>query len=92
VGNQYDILGRVWIVLSAREGTPAMSSAAIDLQSWLQFASGDRNTIQDKLKFLTDPKARTGLGQPGDFRIQASGGSQTLVGADPALVGPWSKP
>ena len=92
VGNQYNILGRVWIVLSAREGTPAISSAAIDLQSWLQFASGDRNTIQDKLKFLTDPKARTALDQPGDLRIQAPVGSQALPGADPALVGPWSKP
>jgi eukaryotic-like serine/threonine-protein kinase len=92
VGNQYDILGRDWIVLSAREGTPAMSSAVTDLQSWLQFASGDHNTVQDKLKFLIDPKARTALDQPGDFRIQAPVSSQALPGADPALVGPWSKP
>ena len=92
VGNQYDILGRVWIVLSAREGTPAMSSAVTDLQSWLQFAAGDRDTIQDKLKFLIDPKARTALDRPGDFRIQTPVGSQALPGADPALVGPWSKP
>ena len=79
VGNQYDILGRVWIVLSAREGTPAISSGATDLQSWLQFASGDRNPIQDKLKFLTDPKARRVLDQPGDFRIQPPAGSQALA-------------
>ena len=92
VGNQYDILGRLWIVLSAREGTPAISSGTTDLQSWMQFASGDRNPIQDKLKFLTDPKARAVLDEPGDFRIQAAVGSQVLPGADPALVGPWSKP
>ena len=69
-----------------------MSSAVTDLQSWLQFASGDHNTVQDKLKFLIDPKARTALDQPGDFTIQAPVGSQALPGADPALVGPWSKP
>ena len=92
VGNQYDVMGRVWIVLSPTEGTPAISSAVTDLQSWLQFAAGDRNPIQDKLKFMTDPGARITLDQPGDFKIQAPVGSQALPGADPALVGPWSTP
>ena len=71
VGNQYDILGRVWIVLSASEGTPAFSSAATDLQSWLLFAPADSKPIQEKLTFLTDPTARTELAQPRDFKIQA---------------------
>lgn len=92
VGNQYDIMGRAWIVLSAREGTPALSSAATDLQSWLQLASGDRDPMPDKLKFLTEPNARKASGQPGDFKIQTRAGSKTAPGADPSLVGPWSTP
>ena len=50
--------GRVWIVLSAREGTPAFSTAVTDLQSWSHFAPGDHDLIQDKLKFLSDAAER----------------------------------
>ena len=92
VGNQYEILGRVWIVLSASEGTPAFSSAATDLQSWLLFAPEDRNPIQDKLKFLTDVATRAKLAQPSAFKIQTSVAPQITPGADPELVGPWSNP
>jgi eukaryotic-like serine/threonine-protein kinase len=91
-GNQYDILGRVWIVLSASEGTPAFSSAATDLQSWLLFAPGDSKPVQEKLKFLTDPMSRMELAQPHDFKIQAPDTLQIRPGADPELVGPWSNP
>ena len=62
LGNQYDILGHVWIVPSASEGTPAFSSAATDLQSWLLFAPGDSKPIQEKLKFLTNPMGANGVG------------------------------
>ena len=92
VGNQYDMLGRVWIVLSASEGTPAFSNAATDLQSWSLFAPGDSKPTQEKLEFLTDPMARMSLAQPRDFRIQAPVASQIRPGADPELVGPWSNP
>ena len=92
VGNQYDLLGRVWIVLSASEGTPAFSSAPTDLQSWLLFARGDSKPIQEKLKFLTDTAARTESAQPRDFKIQAAVAPPIRPGADPELVGPWSNP
>ena len=92
MGNQYDIDGPAWIVFSASEGTPALSSAVLDLQSWLQRVPGDRNPIHDKLKFLTPREVRTIQGQPSDFKIQNPVGSQGPPGADPALVGPWSNP
>jgi eukaryotic-like serine/threonine-protein kinase len=92
VGNQYDLLGRVWIVLSASEGTPAFSNAATDLKSWSLFAPEDSQPIQEKLTFLTDPMARTELALPRDFRIQAPASRQISPGANPELVGPWSKP
>ena len=64
MGNQYNIHGPCWIVLSASEGTPALSTAATDLQSWLQVAAGDRDPIQNKLEFLTDLKERKATGRP----------------------------
>ena len=68
-----------------------ISSAVTDLQSWLRFASGDRDPIQDKLKFLTDSKARSEIAQPRDFQIQAQvTAPRVRPGADPELVGPWS--
>ena len=92
LGNQYDILGRAWIVPSASEGTPAFSSAATNLQSWLLFAPGDSKPIQEKLKFLTNPMSRMELAQPHEFKIQAPDTPQIRPGADPELVGPWSNP
>ncbi len=89
-GNQYDILGRDWIVLSAKDGTPPISSGVIDLQSWLLFAPDELNSIKDKLEFLTDPKGLTELAQPYDFKIQAPNAHQARPGADPDLVGPWN--
>lgn len=91
-GNQYSIHGPVWIVLSASEGTPALSSGATDLRGWLQIMTGDRNPIQNKLEFVTDLKNRSTAGHPTDFKIQVPTGIQVAPGADPALVGPWSSP
>jgi eukaryotic-like serine/threonine-protein kinase len=89
--NQYDILGRAWIVLSAREGTPAFSSDVTDRLSWSNFARGDSNP-GDKLKFLIDPKVRPAPTKPDDFAIHSSDAHQIKSGADPELVGPWSIP
>jgi len=89
-GNQYNILGRSWIVLSASEGTPAFSSAVTDLKSWLLFAPGDTESIPYKLMFLLEPKVRAKPPQPRDFAIQAPAAPQRKPGANPELVGPWS--
>ena len=91
-GNQYNILGRSWIVLSASEGTPAFSIAVSDLNSWLLFAPADANSIPDKLKFVIDPKVRAKSLQPRDFAIQAPDAPRVMPGANPQQVGPWSSP
>ncbi len=57
--NQYDILGRSWIVLSARSGSPALSAAVTDLGTWKQFAAHDRDAIPSKPKFRLDPQQRS---------------------------------
>ena len=68
------------------------SQACTDLQSWLQFASGDRNPIPDKLKFMTEPMARKTPGQPNDFKIQAPVGSKTRPGGRPLSGRPMEQP
>jgi hypothetical protein len=88
--NQYDILGRYWIVLLASEGTPAFSNTVIDLKSWLLFAAADIDSIADKLTFVIDPKVRAKSLQPRDFTIQPPALPRLIPGANPQLVGPWS--
>ncbi len=76
-GNQYDIHGRFWIVLSASEVTPAFSSSVTDLNSWVLFAPGDNKPIPNKLVFLNDPAVRAKSLQPRDYRDQNSGRTLT---------------
>ena len=90
--NQYDILGPVWIVLSASQGTPAFSSAVTDLKSWSHFAPADHDSIQDKVTFLSDAATPTKSAQPFTYKIQTPIGLQNKPGALPELVGPWSTP
>ncbi len=91
-GNQYDILGRSWIVLSAHQGTPELSTAVVDLNSWLDAVGTESKPIKSKLTYQTDPKERSLQLQPRDFAIKNSEPPQNQPGADPDLVGPWSKP
>jgi hypothetical protein len=90
-GNQYDILGRSWIVLSASQGTPALSINITDLESWLRVATTDKDAIPTKLEFLTEPSARSDSFQPRDFAIKTSGTPANKPGADPELVGPQGR-
>jgi serine/threonine-protein kinase len=91
--NQYSILGRSWIVLSAnQERTPAFSAAVTDLDSWSQVAVNESKPILAELKYLVDPTARKNPLRPRDFAIAAPGSKQTKPGADPDRVGPWSNP
>jgi hypothetical protein len=92
-GNQYNIHGRSWIVLSATEGFPAFSTDVTDLNSWLlRVAVKDSNPIRHKLKYQTDPAARSNPLRPRDFAIEASPQPQAQPGADPDQVGPWNSP
>jgi eukaryotic-like serine/threonine-protein kinase len=89
--NQYDILGRTWIVHST-EGSPAFSTGVTDLGSWLHITPGEKNTILSKLKYQVDPTKRPAPLRPRDFAIEAQAPPQSRPGANPALVGPWSNP
>jgi serine/threonine-protein kinase len=90
-GNQYDILGRDWIVLSPHQGTPASSMAVNDLSSWSKVA-GESNPIQGKLRYQIAPPARSNPLKPHDFAIDHSGSPGNQTGANPDLVGPSSAP
>jgi hypothetical protein len=86
--NQYDILGRIWIVHSTA-GSPAFSTDITDLDSWLQFNPGEKSPIRSKLKYQIDPTRRSASLRPHDFAIEAPAAPQPRPGADPAMVGPW---
>jgi hypothetical protein len=90
-GNQYDILGRDWIVLSPQQGTPASSMAVTDLNSWSK-ATGESNPIPAKLRYQTDPARRSNPLTPRDFAIDHSGSPENQAGAKPEMVGPLSAP
>lgn len=89
--NQYDILGKIWIVHST-EGSPAFSTDVTDLESWLRFARGEKETIRSQLKYQHDPAKRPATLRPQEFTIEAPAPRQSCPGADPLLVGPWSTP
>ena len=90
--NQYEIQSPTWIVSSASEGTPILSASATDLKGWLNFAPGEKDPIQTKLKYQIDPAARPESLQPRDIAIERSTQSQFHPGADAELVGPRSRP
>jgi serine/threonine-protein kinase len=90
-GNQYDILGRDWIVLSAQQGTPAFSIAVNDLGSWSK-VTDERGSISAKLAYGVDPAARSNSVKPSDFAISHSGSLEDQAGANPDLVGPSTNP
>ena len=90
--NNYEVLGRSWIVNSASEGTPVLSAAATDLQGWVDFVRQEKDPIRIKLKYQVDPSARGEQLEPREFAIEVSTWPQSHPGADPKLVGPWSLP
>jgi hypothetical protein len=81
-GNQFEIRGRSWIVLS-KEGTPALSAGVTDLDSWSKFAVRESDPIRTALIYRTDPAARSDPLLPKDFAII----SPNPPGADPKQVG-----
>jgi eukaryotic-like serine/threonine-protein kinase len=90
--NHFEVLGHTWIVSSASEGSPVLSASAVDLNSWIDFARDEKDPIRTKLKYQIEPSARGELLRPRDFAVEASTQPQSHSGADPALVGPWSRP
>ena len=68
-----------------------LSAEAMDLKGWLNFAGGEKNPIQTKLKYQIDPAARPELLLPRDFAIKAPQ-PESHPGANAELVGPRSRP
>jgi eukaryotic-like serine/threonine-protein kinase len=91
-GNQYEVLGRSWIVNSASQGTPLLSASAMDLNDWVDFVRHEKDPVRTPLKYRIDPSLRGELLRPRDFAIDASAQPQSPPGARPELVGPWSRP
>jgi hypothetical protein len=89
-GNQYEILDRSWIVLSASQGTPAFTTAVTDLESWLRVNPNESKPIAAKLTYQVDRALRSKPARPRDFAIAAPLPPYTTPGADPDRVGPWS--
>jgi serine/threonine-protein kinase len=91
LGNQFEILGRSWVVLSASQGTPALSSEVTDLESWARMVGQEIDPFRAKLTYHTDPATRSSSLQPKVFAVEGASHPGAKPGADPELVGPWSK-
>jgi serine/threonine-protein kinase len=91
-GNHYEILGHSWIVQSARQGTPALSNEITDLESWLRAFRTESDPVRANLNYYTSAAARSSVLRPREFAVDTSALGHKKLGADPDLVGPWSKP
>ncbi len=83
-GNQLDITGKSWILVSAERGTAALSKAVVDLDSWLKTAAREEQIVRSKIQFKTEPRSRIDPLEAADFAIQG----EANTGANPARVGP----
>jgi hypothetical protein len=90
-GNHLEILGHSWIVLSASEGTSALSTAVTDVESWCKAVVREIAPIRTKLKHRIDSTQLSNELRPQDFAIVAPDSSLVKVGADPNQVGPWNQ-
>ncbi len=84
-GNQYDVRGKPWAVLSASE-TPAWPKGPTDLTSWLKIMP-EEDPLRGQIGFRIDPSAGSLSARPPDFTITNGGPKPT--GAEPGSVGPW---
>jgi serine/threonine-protein kinase len=90
--NLYDIEGKGFIV-DRNDGPSNASSSVPDLTSWLRVAPDDARAKRGPLQFATMPSTRTDPIKPSDLAIILGGlPGSAAPGADPANVGPTSKP
>jgi len=83
-GNQYDIRGRAWIVLS-HDGTPELPDGPVDLASW-RAKMLEVDSVPPPVRFVVPADSLSESPQPRDFGM-ADQDART-PGADPSLVGP----
>ena len=96
-GNQYDILGPFWIVLSASQGTPAFTMNVTDLDSWLRVATKENRPdpgqaqVPDRFLRPSDfESADSAAARLRDRRVPRPPRTKQRA-ADPLdQVGPWS--
>ena len=86
-GNQYDIRGKSWVVLSP-EGAPELPSGPTDMTSWSKLAK-ETDLLPPPIRFQSDPAALSQSPRPQDFGILGQGIKR--AGADPSQVGPTGK-
>jgi serine/threonine-protein kinase len=87
-GNQFQVIGRSWVVMSAGTMSPALSLGVTDPPSWAKFVTSEAEPIRTRILFQTDPQQRTGSPRPRDFAIDSADPPADRAGADPDLVGP----
>ncbi len=68
-GNLFDIREKSWIVLSSKEGTPALSLEVTDLDSWSKIVGPETKPIRSKLTYRTVPARRLDVLRPSDFAV-----------------------
>jgi serine/threonine-protein kinase len=83
-GNQYDIRGSSWVVLSAA-GAPELPDGPIDLASWRSKMT-ELDPLPPPIRFRTPPESLPEAPQPLDFEITEQ--DVRSPGADPGRVGP----
>jgi serine/threonine-protein kinase len=86
-GNQYEVQGKSWVVLSPADAAP-LRDGPTDLDTWGKFVR-ETAPLTPPLKFHTAPADRSEAARPEDFAIE---GSRGAVGADPKQVGPAARP
>jgi serine/threonine-protein kinase len=87
-GNQYQIRGKSWVVLSS-EGTAALPDGPVDLASWRSKVD-EHDPLPPPVKFRTSPESLPESPGPSDFAIIDP--AIRPPGADPARVGPDGRP
>jgi serine/threonine-protein kinase len=87
-GNQYDIRGKSWVVVSS-DGASELPDGPIDLASWRQKAD-ERDPVLPPVKFRTSLESLPESPGPDDFAIVDP--AVRPPGADPAQVGPAVPP
>jgi serine/threonine-protein kinase len=86
-GNQYDLRGKSWVVLSSRENGKELPGGPTDLVSWTKIGK-ETGTLLPPVKLHTDPSALSESPTPADFAVEEQ--STGAAGADPKQVGPES--
>jgi eukaryotic-like serine/threonine-protein kinase len=89
--NQYDILGKSWVVLGAKNGLPAtpMPGGPTDLDSWIRLLGNERDPIPPPIRFATDPAALPAHPESSDFVLTGQGSRS--AGAEASRVGPGAR-